>query len=162
MNWLVDTNILLRLSDTGSPLHPICRRAVSTLLEKGDLLFICSQNVIEYWAVATRPVQANGLGFEPVRAETELRDFEIWVHWLSEPPDVGVRWRGLAQQHNVRGKQAHDTRLVAFMDGHGLTNLLTLNVADFTRFTQITCFSPVAVQAPPQTPRQAPGDTRDY
>ncbi len=72
MNLLADTNILVRLSDTSSPFHPVCRRAVASLLGKGDLLFICTQNVVEYWAVATRPVQVNGLGFDPAHAEAEL------------------------------------------------------------------------------------------
>src|SRR5687767_15068356 len=118
MNYLLDTNILLRLSETGSPFHLACKQAVASLLANGDLLFICAQNLIEYWAVATRPVSVNGLGFDPVQAEAELQDFEKWAHLLSEPPDIGQRWRRLAQHHNVRGKQAHDTRLVAFMDAH--------------------------------------------
>lgn len=70
--------------------------------------------------MATRPLPVNGLAFDPVQAESELRDFEKSAYLLSKPPDIGARWRRLALQHNVRGKQAHDTRLVAFMEGHGL------------------------------------------
>ncbi|MDB6041383.1 MAG: twitching motility protein PilT [Verrucomicrobiales bacterium] len=148
MNYLLDTNILLRLSETGSPFHPICRQAISSLLAQGDFLFICAQNIIEYWAVATRPIAANGLGFDPVQAENELPDFEKWAHLLLEPPGVGARWRQLVQRHGVRGKQAHDTRLIPFMDGHGLSQLLTLNTPDFSRFTHISCLSPEKISSP--------------
>jgi len=65
MNILVDTNVLLRLSDTGSDEHMLCNEAVPRLLQRGDLLHICAQVVIEYWVVATRPQTVNGLGFEP-------------------------------------------------------------------------------------------------
>src|SRR6266536_3244697 len=115
MNLLVDTNILARLSEAGSPFHVICRQAVPRLLQRGDSLFICAQTVIEYWAVATRPAAVNGLGFDPAQAEAELCDFDNWFQRLSEPPDIAVRWRALANKHQVLGKQAHDTRLVALM-----------------------------------------------
>src|SRR5882724_5241738 len=146
MSLLVDTNILARLSETGSPLHSICSQAVPRLLQRGDALFICSQTVIEYWAVATRPIAVNGLGFDPTQAEAELRDFEKWFQWLSEPPDIAVRWRALVNKHSVVGKQAHDTRLVALMEAHGLTHLLTLNPKDFARFSGVTCVEPASVR----------------
>jgi predicted nucleic acid-binding protein len=151
MNLLLDTNILLRISETGSPFHRVCKQAVSSLLANGDALFIRAQNLIEYWAVATRPVAVNGLGFDPIQADAELRDFEKWAYLLPEPSDIAVRWRGLARQHNVCGKQAHDTRLVAFMEGHGLTNLVTLNGSDFIRYIGVTCISPVDIQTSTST-----------
>jgi predicted nucleic acid-binding protein len=95
MNYLLDTNILLRLSETRSPFHPICKQAISSLLAKGDLLFLCAQNLIEYWAVATRPATVNGLGFDPVQAEIELRDSRNGLTSslsLLILPNAGVVW----------------------------------------------------------------------
>lgn len=146
MKFLVDTNILVRLSASDSPLRPACKHVLGQLIGRGDMLFGCAQVMIEFWTVATRPKHVNGLGLTPAEAEAALRDAEQMLTFLPEPPDIAVRWRLLAQKHNVRGKQAHDTRLAAFMDAHGLTNLLTLNGADFTRFTQLTCLSPEAFQ----------------
>jgi hypothetical protein len=74
MNCLLDTNILLRLSEPESPFHLICKQAIASRLASGDLLFVCAQNFIEYWAVATRPIAVNGLGFEPIQAEAELHE----------------------------------------------------------------------------------------
>ena|SRR5437879_2634655 len=145
MNALVDTNILVRLSDSGHPVQPVCELALQRSLQRRDRVFLCAQAAIEYWAVATRPKSANGLGLGPNDAELGLRRAEGWLIWLPEPPDIAARWRALVNKHNVLGKQAHDTRLVALMVAHGLTHLLTLNPADFARFPGITCVEPAEV-----------------
>jgi predicted nucleic acid-binding protein len=142
MSIFVDANILVRLSDTGSAAHAVCRRAIPLLLGKKQRLCVGSQVLIEYWAVATRPVAVNGLGFPPDIAEQELRDFDRWVNLLEEPADMAWRWRRLVNEYDVRGKQAHDARLVAFMQAHGLTDLLTLNPTDFARYEGIRCVLP--------------------
>ena len=146
MNALVDTNILVRLSESGHPLQSVCELALQRLLQRQDRVFLCAQAAIEYWAVATRPKSNNGLGLSPIDAETGLRRAERWLVWLPEPPDIAVRWRALVNKHSVLGKQAHDTRLVALMEAHGLTHLLTLNASDFARFPGVTCVEPADVR----------------
>ncbi|HUY34503.1 MAG TPA: hypothetical protein VMV69_17290 [Pirellulales bacterium] len=47
--------------------------------------------------------------------------------------------------NDVKGKNAHDARLVAAMQRHGLTDLLSFNKPDFTRFTAINAFTPAEV-----------------
>jgi predicted nucleic acid-binding protein len=54
--FLVDTNVLLRLSDGGSPDQSVAKQAVSNLRLRGDVACITAQNIIEFWAVATRPL----------------------------------------------------------------------------------------------------------
>jgi hypothetical protein len=49
--------------------------------------------------------------------------------------------------HSVSGKPAHDARLVAFMDGHGIRQLVTLNAGDFTRYGWIRALSPLELLA---------------
>ena len=49
--------------------------------------------------------------------------------------------------HNVKGKQAHDTRLVAAMERHGVKHLLTFNKSDFARFPAIVALSPDEIVA---------------
>ena len=45
----------------------------------------------------------------------------------------------------VVGKSAHDARLVAAMEPHGLTHLLTFNLADFRRYSNIQLLDPAVV-----------------
>ena len=47
--------------------------------------------------------------------------------------------------YNVQGKQAHDTRLVAAMERHGVRYLLTFNTSDFARFPKIVAHSPAEI-----------------
>jgi predicted nucleic acid-binding protein len=65
MRVLVDTNILLR---SVQPNHPLCSQAthaVSKLIRQKDEVFFCAQNAAEFWNVATRPADRNGLGLSP-------------------------------------------------------------------------------------------------
>ncbi len=142
MIFLVDTNILVRLSDSGSPDHAICISAMRQLLRRGDEARGCAQVAIEYWSVATRPIGANGLGLDPHAASLALQDSGRWLAWLPEPSDILPRWRTLVARHDIRGRQAHDTRLVALMEAHGIDHLLTFNTGDFSRYGGITVLHP--------------------
>jgi predicted nucleic-acid-binding protein len=61
--YLLDTNILLRSSDPDSPLQSLADNSVAELRNRGNLVYITSQTIIEFWVVATRPVEVNGLGW---------------------------------------------------------------------------------------------------
>jgi predicted nucleic acid-binding protein len=76
MATLVDTNILLR---SAQPSHPLCiqtTRAVANLLRRPEAIFFCPQNVAEFWHVATRPADHNGLGMSHDEALAEVRNIE--------------------------------------------------------------------------------------
>lgn len=102
---------------------------------------LCTQNLIEYWAVATRPISANGLGRSPLQASLDLTDFATFPR-LEEPPDIYLYWKRLVEKFNVSGRPAHDARLIALMDAHGISGLITLNKRDFARYPHITCQTP--------------------
>lgn len=142
MRILIDTNILVRLRDASSPDHSPCREALKKLQDRQDVPCLCAQVLIEYWVVATRPTDVNGLGLSPAQAEIDLRDFEQIFSWLPEPPDISHRWRALVTRYAVAGRPAHDARLVALMQAHGITQLLTLNTGDFTCYAGVTPIKP--------------------
>jgi len=54
-------------------------------------------------------------------------------------------WRELVMGYQVMGKSSHDARLVAAMQLHGLTDILTFNRADFVRYRQINVRTPGSV-----------------
>jgi predicted nucleic acid-binding protein len=117
-------------------------RSVSILATRRDELHVIAQNLIEFWAVATRPIAYNGLGLTIVQAEQELTKLKALFNILPDTPDILPEWESLVSQHKVIGKQAHDARLVAAMKVHNLTHLLTFNDSDFKRFTEITVVNP--------------------
>jgi hypothetical protein len=61
---------------------------------------------------------------------------------LPDGPAVHAEWRRLVVAQSVSGVQVHDARLVALMHVHGLTNLLTINVGDFGRYSGISALHP--------------------
>ena len=73
---LADTNIWLPIADPDAVQNPVAVRAVARLLVEGHELCICAQNLIEFWAVATRPTAANGLGWTTDAAAAEIAGLE--------------------------------------------------------------------------------------
>jgi hypothetical protein len=104
-------------------------------------LCVGAQNVFEFWVVATRPRNVNGLGLSPAQAEQEVRALLSGYTLLRDPPDLLERWLDLCSRYAVSGRPAHDARLVALMLAHGVTHLFTLNPADFARYAEIACLT---------------------
>lgn len=149
MPYLVDTNILIRICDRSSLDHAACRDALVELLRRDEPCHSCAQTLIEFWVVATRPREANGLGLTSAEARADLIDFQQLLPCLPEPPDLIARWQHLVIGYDVRGRRAYDARLVALMQAHGLTRVLTLNVADFTLYTDLAVVTPASLLAEP-------------
>jgi predicted nucleic acid-binding protein len=144
-NYLLDTNILLRLIEKTSPQHPMVLQALTQIATKNDSSFIVMQSITELWAVATRPIAANGLGYTTARVRTEVDGLLQRFDLLPENELIFEVWLELVTVNNVQGKPTHDARLVAAMMTHGIENILTINTADFKRFTQVNAVHPLEV-----------------
>lgn len=142
MSYLVDTNVLLRSAQPSHHMHVDAARSVGVLLSRGEILHIIPQNLIEYWAVATRPVDANGLGLSVAETAAEVSKLKGIFHLLPDTPAIFPEWEVLVSRHAVKGKEAHDARLVAAMIAHRVPNLLTFNTADFKRYTEVSAVDP--------------------
>jgi predicted nucleic acid-binding protein len=135
MQILVDTGILLRLLDRSDLHHTDIRRALQRLRTRGDALVTSSQNLAEFWNVCTRPTSARGgYGLSVAEAERRVRLLESLFPVLTETPGAYPLWRNLLVAHGVQGVHVHDARLVALMQAHAITHILTLNAADFRRY----------------------------
>lgn len=142
---LVDTNILLRVSRRSDPQSKLVDSALAKLALAGTTLHFTHQNIAELWNAMTRPVNRNGFGLTVTEAEREVRVIESGMNLLSDSEAVYREWRRIVVQHGVSGVQVHDARLVAAMNVHGVSHILTLNVADFDRYSGITVAHPSAV-----------------
>jgi predicted nucleic acid-binding protein len=146
MSYLVDTNVLLRSAQPHHPVHQDAVAATVKLKQSGESLCITPQNLIEFWAVATRPVSANGLELSVTDAAKELERLKRFFILRRDTPAIYTRWESLVIQYQVTGKPSHDARLVAAMMVHKLTHILTFNIADFKRFSGITAVDPISVK----------------
>jgi predicted nucleic acid-binding protein len=144
-----DTGILLRLLDRADPRHAAIRQALRILRARGHELVTSPQNVAEFWNVCTRPAAARG-GFDLTVPQTErrVRLLERLFRILPDSPAAYPLWKQLVVRHGVQGVQVHDARLVAWMQSHGITHLLTLNAADFARYPGITAWTPEDLVGP--------------
>lgn len=142
MAYLVDTNILLRSIQPSHPSYERAVRSVEALLNQGETVYFCPQNVREFWNVCTRPEVNNGLGMTPTEVAHEVESLEQTLTFLPDSPDVYFEWRRLVEVYAVIGVQVHDTNLVAVMCVGGLDHLLTFNPAHFRRFAEITVVEP--------------------
>lgn len=138
----VDTIILVRSIDDGDSAQPIAKNCLLALRDRGEILAILPQNLIEFWTVATRPVLNNGLGLGITKAAEELISLKTLFALLPDTGEIFSEWERIVLQYQVSGKQAHDARLVGAMRVHNLTHLLTFNTADFKPFTSISALSP--------------------
>lgn len=121
--------------------------AISILGGAGVELFITSQNLVEFWRSATRPVERNGLGLTVPEAEAELQRLETLFPALPDVPEIYPEWKRLLLEYGVMGVNVHDARLVAVMRVHSLTHILTFNTGDFIRYSgEITPVHPATLQ----------------
>jgi predicted nucleic acid-binding protein len=109
--------------------------AIDILNASREQVIIAPQNLIELWNVCTRPTERNGLGFTPARTKAEVDRLKRLFIFIPDTPAIFPEWERLVTTYEVKGTKVHDTRLVAFMLVHRLSQILTFNVKDFRRFS---------------------------
>jgi predicted nucleic acid-binding protein len=149
MQVLADTNLLLRLVEPDHPQSAAAADATKSIRLAGHQLVIVPQVIYEFWVVATRPANNNGLGLEPADARSLLARMSPTFKLLRDERSIYEVWQRIVVDHRITGKQAHDARLVAAMIRHGISHLLTFNVTDFTRFPFIKIVDPLNTQSLP-------------
>lgn len=143
MRYLLDTNILLRLSQPHDPAYPAITGSLAHLQQQpGTEFYFFLQNLSEFWNVCTRPAESNGYGFSIADTDARARAIEGFCTYLPDTPQVYAEWRRLVVAHSVTGIQVHDAKLAAGMLAHGITHLLTSNKRDFGRYSGITAITP--------------------
>lgn len=145
-DYLLDTNLLLRSASDGHPMQEQAVHAVTRLRQQGARVWITPQNLVEFWAVATRPTERNGLGLTVEAANAEVLRLTHLFPLLPDVPEIYLEWHRLVVDHRVLGLQVYDARLVAVMLVYGVTQLLTYNVDDFRRYPGITVVHPQNVE----------------
>jgi len=142
MSCLPDSNILLRLVNKNDPNHLNVRQSIKKLEIEGEELVVIPQVLVEFWVVATRPVDVNGLGMGPDEAEVELEKLQNLFPVLSENEDIFIQWRALVTTLKISGKPSHDARIAAAMMVYDVDKILTFNTGHYKRFTKITALRP--------------------
>ncbi len=140
--YLLDTNILLRLSNPSDEQHRLVTEAIVTLLMQADERYLTAQVLIELWVVATRPVDMNGLGWSPDKTRDIIDQLLQRFPIAEETPQIFSTWLAVVAEHKIKGKRTHDARVAAVMKTCDISHILTLNPDDFLGISGITVVHP--------------------
>jgi predicted nucleic acid-binding protein len=140
--YVLDTNVVMRFCNPSDVQHQLATNAISRLLMQSDECFLVTQVVIEFWVVATRPTQANGLGWTVEQTRSMIDRLLDRFPVLEESPQIFPNWLNLVTDNRVMGKRTHDIRIIAAMLANQITHLLTFNPSDFAGISSITIAHP--------------------
>lgn len=140
--WMIDTNLLLRSVQPESPDYSAASDAIDSLAASGHAMCVAHQVIAEFWSVATRPSEVNGLGWTTAETWREVNAVLGRFVLLPDPPEAFSAWLNLVLEHEIKGKKVHDARLAAVMLAHGVEKLLTFNTGDFAPFGEIEAVHP--------------------
>ena len=130
---ILDTNIILRIIDKTSPDHKLSYSIIKRLISENYEICIIPQVLIEFWVVATRPVNSNGFGWDESYTMIELEKLQDIFIMLPDNESIFTYWKKLVSQ-GVKGKRAHDAKIAAAAFAHNADAIATLNDQDFTNF----------------------------
>jgi predicted nucleic acid-binding protein len=140
--YLLDTNVVMRFCNPSDVQHQIATDAISHLLMRSDECLLAPQIIVEFWVVATRPYQVNGLGWDVEQTRSTINQLLDRFPLLEESPQIFPNWLNLVTSSRVMGKRTHDARIVATMLANGITHLLTFNPSDFAGISSIKITHP--------------------
>ena len=137
-----DTNVLLCAVDRKRGRNLQALHVLNVLPNEGVELYLSGQIVREFLAVCTRSATLNGLGLSTFLAVQNAEAILERCTMLEENRGVTVRLLRICATTQCKGKQLHDANVVATMQEHGLTRLVTDNLADFRRFSDLEAREP--------------------
>ncbi|NJL01736.1 MAG: PIN domain-containing protein [Spirulinaceae cyanobacterium SM2_1_0] len=143
--YLLDTNIVLRFSNPSDKQHGLVTEAVAILLMRADECYLTAQVAIEFWVVATRPVDVNGLGWSVEQTRSVVDQLIERFPVVDESSQIFATWLTLVTENYIKGKRVHDVRLAAAMSVSSIRHILTLNPTDFAGIPSVVVVHPQGI-----------------
>jgi predicted nucleic acid-binding protein len=129
----LDTNVLVYLCIQTAPFYTVTRAVLDQARQNKFELWISRQVMREYLATVTR--SQSFMAPLPIAAALgDVNRFLAAFHIAEDGPTVTPELVSLLGSVPCLGKQIHDANIVATMMAHGIPNILTNNIADFSRF----------------------------
>ncbi|MDZ7578938.1 MAG: PIN domain-containing protein [Candidatus Nanopelagicales bacterium] len=137
----LDTNILVAATDSTRTCHSSALAVFNSWPSAGAILVSSSQVLREYASVATRPIDANGLGLSPELCAANISAFLKRVSLLPDDERAVSKWLDMMVASGARGRAVHDAAIVASAVARDVRLLLTVDVDMLARFRK---FVPVS------------------
>lgn len=129
----VDSNLLVFAKQALSPFNSQATAKLQDLAAAGHALWISRQVLREYLVAMSHPATLT----KPVSMAdliADVQDFERQFQIAEDGPGVTSQLLNLLSIVPCLSKKIHDANIVATMVSHGISNLVTHNVADFNRY----------------------------
>ena len=137
-SWLIDSNIIVYALDTQSSFYQDACGVFQRIKDKEFTPVVAVQNITEVIHVLHRSYKVN-LQEAAETIEGVITGFDI--HVITPQISTAQTFFGLLDKHSD-AKSVYDTFLVATMVDNGYTSILTVNIKDFSFFSQITSVNP--------------------
>jgi hypothetical protein len=157
-SFLVDTKILLRLSDPNATEHSSAIAEDQAVGVNRHDLFLETENMVEFWPAGTRPVTSTGaLGWSPrelqygrcpAEYQRRMKNIECFFPALLAPPGVFGIWIKLLSEAGYCGVPVDAARMAAVMRACGVAPPIALNPDNFRRKTRLIVVRPADASRP--------------
>jgi predicted nucleic acid-binding protein len=129
-------NVLVHASTVCSPLHIRAQSALQDPSASAIPLWISRQILREYLAILSRP-QTFSAPVAPAALVADVVKFQTQFLIAEDGPLVTSSLLGLLSTYSFGGKHVPDANIVAIMQVQAIRQILTDNVADFSRFGSV-------------------------
>ncbi len=99
MSYLIDTSVLIRTVHTSSQYQQVSLEAISKLRQDDETLHIVPQNLIEFWVVATRPAESNGLDLTVSQTKVKIEHLKKVFILQAENQHIFDLWEELVSKY---------------------------------------------------------------
>jgi len=134
--------VLVYANTVCSPLQIRAQLALQDLSSSAIPLWISRQILWEYLATLSRP-QTFSAPVAPAALVADVVRFQTQFLIAEDGPLVTSYLLGLLSTYSFGGKQVHDANIVATMQVQTIRQILTNNVADFSRFGSLITVIPL-------------------
>ncbi|MFH1950231.1 MAG: PIN domain-containing protein [Pseudomonadota bacterium] len=135
---LIDTNVLIysTFEDFEPEKHVRCLEILNELDQSGSQLFVSSQVLREFYAIATN----DRIFPKPLTSKQALRkikEFVVKFSLVMEKETTLHVLLSLIEQYAISCQKIHDMNIVAAMMDNGISHLFTYNIKDFRQIREI-------------------------
>jgi predicted nucleic acid-binding protein len=137
--FFLDTNSLIYLKFSSLSFHQSTKSIFLSLTERNNKFYISNQILREYISSCTREKLHKSYEELIFDCEEFIQVFEV----LEDTKQVSISLLELCKKYQVNGKQVHDANITASMIANSIPYILTANVADFKRFSDLIKIIPI-------------------
>jgi len=143
----LDSSFLVAWAIPEHPEHSVCRRLAADAVHHGRTFGLTAGVLAEFIHVVTDPRRfAIPLTMADATAIATFWAHATEVSLLPQPAGVATTWLEWLHHHRLGRNRLLDTLLAATWDSHGITDVFTLNPADFEVFA-VFSFAPSPVHS---------------